>query len=138
MILDAALLFGDDPYRYPDNLPEGQRHRRPRGQAELWFAARPERELPGEVAGHRHRLRRRPGRSDPTPESVSPAGSTNSRGGPTTSRPRKDPPAAAALTDYGARRRVPPAHAIEKKEADPASSPRSRSFTVVCLVSRLR
>ena len=64
VILDAALLFGDDPYRYPQTPSEGQRHRRSGRQAQLWFAARPERELPGARAGHRHRLGRR-SRRDP-------------------------------------------------------------------------
>ena len=39
LMIDGGLLFGDDPYRYPDNLPLVQGQGRPRGQAELWFAA---------------------------------------------------------------------------------------------------
>ena len=61
-IMDAALLFGDDPYRYPRTPSEGECHRRSGGQTQLWFAARPERELPGAPTGHRHRLGRRSGR----------------------------------------------------------------------------
>ena len=61
VIMDAGLLIGDDPYRYPDNLPIVNANGRARRQAELRLAARRQQELPGEVPGHRHRVRHRPG-----------------------------------------------------------------------------
>ena len=61
VIMDAALLLGDDPYRYPDNLPQRSMPRAARWQAELRLAAGRQPELPGEVSGDRHRVRHRPG-----------------------------------------------------------------------------
>ena len=60
--MDAALLFGDDPYRYPGQPADRRRQGRTRRQARLRVAARRRQELPGALTGHQHRLGHRAGR----------------------------------------------------------------------------
>ncbi len=67
VIMDAALLVRRRPVPIPEAPAEGQCHRRSGGQAQLRFAARPECELPGALAGHRYRLGRRAGRDPHQP-----------------------------------------------------------------------
>ena len=61
VIMDAALLMGDDPYRYPDNLPIVNATGGPGGKPSCGSLPDVE-ELPGEVPRHRHRVRHRPRR----------------------------------------------------------------------------
>ena len=60
VIMDAALLIGDDPYRYPDNLPIVNANGGPGGKPSCGSLPDVRQELPGEVPGHRHRIRHRP------------------------------------------------------------------------------
>ena len=60
VINDAALLAGDDPYRYPDNLPIVNATGGPGGKPSCGSLPDVGGQLPGEVSGHRHRVRHRP------------------------------------------------------------------------------
>ena len=54
--LDVALLLGNDPYAFPDNLPHRRRQGRARREAGVRVAAGRHQELPGARPRHQHRL----------------------------------------------------------------------------------
>ncbi|BBY38013.1 hypothetical protein MMAN_21470 [Mycobacterium mantenii] len=56
VVTDAGLLFGDDPYQYPENLPIVAAKGGPGGETWLRVAAGREQELPRAGPGHQHRL----------------------------------------------------------------------------------
>ena len=60
VIMDAALLMGDDPYRYPDNLPIVNATGGPGGKPSCGSLPDISKNYPGEVPRHRHRVRHRP------------------------------------------------------------------------------
>ena len=161
VIMDAGLLMGDDPYRYPGQPADRQRQGRPRRQAELRLASRCQQELPGEVPGHRHRVRhwpRYPAQSrhrlpwhSPT-TSLSPRRIRNRRGSGTPAALRPGPyPAYPGAPPYGAPEYGPDGTPLYPPPPPGAPPPRAGGtamrrrtiraairvalFTVLCLVS---
>ena len=60
VIMDAALLMGDDPYRYPDNLPRVNATGGPGGKPSCGSLPDISKNYPGEVPRHRHGVRHGP------------------------------------------------------------------------------
>ena len=58
---DVALLLGNDPYQYPDNLPIVAAKGGPGGKPGCGSLPDRHQELPGAPSGHQHRLGHRPG-----------------------------------------------------------------------------
>ena len=54
--LDVALLLGNDPYAFPDNLPTGRGQGGSRWKTGVWITSRCHQELPGARARHQYRV----------------------------------------------------------------------------------
>jgi len=56
LVMDAALLLGDDPYRYPRQPARNRGQGRPWRQTRLRVTARRRPKLAGALSGHQHRM----------------------------------------------------------------------------------